>query len=45
MRRKRKIGENMEGQLKKRDIEMQRQGRFEKVQKSRWNKWYKEVRT
>lgn len=30
--------------LKKRDLEIQMQERFERVNKSRWNKWYKEIR-
>lgn len=28
--------------MKIRDIELQQQKRFEKMQKSRWNRWYKE---
>lgn len=45
VRRKRVAGEETEGWLKERDIEMQSQERFERVQKSRWNRWYKKAVT
>lgn len=36
-------GRNRKVVIKERDIEVQE--RFEKVQKSKWNGWYKEIRT
>lgn len=36
-------GRNRKVVIKERDIEVQE--RFERVQKSKWNRWYKEIRT
>lgn len=44
VRRKRMVREEIEGWLKERAIEVQIQERFKRVQKSKWNKWYKEIR-
>lgn len=44
IRRQREEAREVSEEIEKRDIEMQQQESFERVQKSRWNVWYKEVR-
>ena len=45
VKRIRREGGEVIGQLEERDREVQAQERFERIEKSRWNKWYKEIRT
>ncbi|EZA46498.1 hypothetical protein X777_00096 [Ooceraea biroi] len=43
VKRRREEGREIRGEIEERDKEVQQQERFERVQKSRWNKWYKEI--
>lgn len=45
IRRIRKVRKKVEEWLKERDSEIQMQKRFERMQKSRQNRWYKEMKT
>jgi len=44
IRRQGEKGREGRGEIEERDVEVQQQERFERVQKSRWNVWYKKVR-
>jgi len=45
VRRRREEGRELRREMEERDREVQEQERYNKVQRSRWNRWYKEVRT
>lgn len=41
----REMGREIKGQVKSRNVKVQQQERYGRIQSSRWNRWYMEVRT
>jgi len=44
VRRQREEGREWRGEIERKDVEVQQQERFERIQRSRWNEWYKNIR-
>lgn len=41
----REMGREIKGQVESRNVKVQQQERYGRIQSSRWNRWYMEVRT
>lgn len=41
----REMGREIKGQVESRNVKMQQEERYGRIQSSRWNRWYMEVRT
>lgn len=41
----REMGREIKGQVESRNVKVQQEERYERIQSSRWNRWYMEVRT
>lgn len=41
----REMGREIKGQVESRNVKVQQEERYGRIQSSRWNRWYMEVRT
>ncbi|EZA50990.1 hypothetical protein X777_10538 [Ooceraea biroi] len=45
VRRQREEGREIRQEVEDRDLEVQQQERYGRIERSRWNRWYRELRT